>query len=142
MPLDERILGFSNRWYAEAMNHAETFVLEPSLTIRRIAAPFFLATKLEAFKGRGNGDFLLSHDLGDLLSVVDGRPELLEELRAQSNALRSYLSAEFSQLLSDPRSSTHFRDTCCPMMRVKHGFGPYWLPLENLRSCKNLNARP
>ena len=53
MPLDERILGFSNRWYSEVMHAAEVLTLEPSLEIRIITAPFFLATKLEAFKGRG-----------------------------------------------------------------------------------------
>ena len=73
MPLDERILGFSNRWYREAMYAAEVLTLEPSLEIRVITAPFFLATKLEAFKGRGGGDYFASHDLEDVLSVIDGR---------------------------------------------------------------------
>jgi hypothetical protein len=53
MPLDQEILGFSNRWYREAMHAATVLTLEPSLQIRSITAPFFLATKLEAFKGRG-----------------------------------------------------------------------------------------
>jgi hypothetical protein len=49
MPLDAKILGFSNRWYRAAIIAAEVYMLEPSLQIRSIAAPFFLATKLEAF---------------------------------------------------------------------------------------------
>jgi predicted nucleotidyltransferase len=103
MPLDQKILGFSNRWYREAVNAAEVLMLEPSLKIRGITAPFFLATKLEAFKGRGGRDYFASHDMEDLLSVIDGRPELLAEVRAASDDLRAYLALEFRSLLGDPR---------------------------------------
>ncbi len=103
MPLDKGILGFSNRWYREAMRTAEMMMIEPSLRIQRIAAPFFLATKLEAFKGRGARDYFASHDLEDLLSVVDGRPELMDEVRAASGDLRAYFALEFGALLRDSR---------------------------------------
>jgi hypothetical protein len=103
MPLDETILGFSHRWYREAMYAAEVLTLEPSLEIRVITAPFFLATKLEAFKGRGRGDYFASHDLEDVLSVIDGRPELPAEVRATTDDLRRYLALEFNFLLRDPR---------------------------------------
>jgi len=63
MPLDEKILGFSNRWYCAAMQTAVTERLSGELEIRVVTAPYFLATKLEAFKGRGRGDFFGSHDL-------------------------------------------------------------------------------
>jgi len=39
MPLDEKILGFSNRWYTAAMQAANQAGLEPSLQIRLITAP-------------------------------------------------------------------------------------------------------
>jgi hypothetical protein len=103
MPLDQKILGFSNRWYREAMHAAEVLTLEPSLKIRGITAPFFLATKLEAFKGRGGRDYFASHDMEDLLSVIDGRPELLAEVRAAPDDLRAYLALEFRSLLRDSR---------------------------------------
>lgn len=49
------------------------------VAIRIIQAPVFLGTKLEAFHGRGGGDYLFSHDLGDTISMVDGRDSLLGE---------------------------------------------------------------
>jgi hypothetical protein len=55
MPIDEKILGFSNRWYREAMAAAQEIDLEPGLRIRVVTAPYFVATKLEAFRGRGGG---------------------------------------------------------------------------------------
>jgi hypothetical protein len=64
------------------------------------AAPYFLATKLEAFHGRGNEDFQMSHDLEDIITILDGRPELVEEVSKSSADLRKYLSAEFRALLA------------------------------------------
>ncbi len=45
------------------------------------AMPEIRPTKLEAFRGRGQGNFLFSHDLEDLMAVVDGRASLLDECR-------------------------------------------------------------
>ncbi|MHB1075883.1 hypothetical protein [Thiobacillus sp.] len=73
MPALEDILGFSNPWYPMALDTAEPRALPSGTVIRLVAAPVFLATKLEAFSGRGRGDYLFSHDLGDFLSVIDGR---------------------------------------------------------------------
>jgi len=61
----------------------------------------FLATKLGAFRDRGHGDYLESHDLEDVLSVVDGRPEIVEELAKADAELRSYVLGVFRRLLAD-----------------------------------------
>lgn len=99
MPLDEGILGFSNRWYRGAMATATARLLREGLEIRVINAPYFLATKLEAFKGRGNGDFSGSHDLEDLICVIDGRPSLAREIQEQEASLVEYLRGEFRALI-------------------------------------------
>jgi hypothetical protein len=103
MPLDAKVLGFSNRWYGEAVRSSNAISLEKSLTIRIVTAPVFLATKLEAFKSRGIGDYFGSHDLEDALSVIDGRAELLGEIRAAQPALREYLADQWGTLGRDPR---------------------------------------
>lgn len=99
MPLDESILGFSNRWYSGAVATAISQKLGDNLEIRLVTAPYFIATKLEAFKGRGNGDFLGSHDLEDLVCVVDGRDAICEEIQQQDSSLVEYLRAEFRSLM-------------------------------------------
>ena len=66
MPTLEGVLGFSNRWYPLALATSVQVALPSRRPIRLIAAPVFLATKLEAFDGRGNSDFLFSHDLEDI----------------------------------------------------------------------------
>jgi hypothetical protein len=70
--------------------------------IKLITAPTFLATKFEAYSDRGGADMLASHDLEDIINVVDGRPGLLEEVRNAPADLRTYLAARFAELLVAP----------------------------------------
>ena len=67
-----------------------------------MTAPYFLATKLEAFRGRGRGDFFASHDLEDLIFVVDGSSTIVEEVRTETALLRGYLRTEITRLLASP----------------------------------------
>ena len=99
MPLDEKILGFSNRWYRPAMESAEERELERGLRIRVVTAVYFCATKLEAFAGRGKDDYLSSRDLEDLAAVIDGRAELVQEIRSAQEEVRAYIASEINKLL-------------------------------------------
>jgi len=75
--------------------------IEPGLRVRVVTAPYFCATKLEAFRGRGKSDYLASHDLEDLITVVDGRPGILDELRAASGDVRSDVADAIGKMLKD-----------------------------------------
>lgn len=101
MPVQPEALGFSNRWYPYAVETAVPVDLGDGLTVRLVSAVAFVATKLEAFAGRGGGDFLSSHDLEDVLNIVDGREELAEELAAAPAQLRQAVAAAFKPLLSN-----------------------------------------
>jgi predicted nucleotidyltransferase len=102
MPLDETILGFSNRWYRPAMETAATHQLCEDLRIRVANAPYFIATKIEAFRGRGRGDLFASPDLEDMVFVIDGRSTIVEELQTAAEVLREYLRTEISGLMATP----------------------------------------
>ena len=99
MPVDERILGFSNRWYRPAMERSQTVLVANDLTIRVVTAPLFLGTKLEAFKGRGKNDYFASHDLEDVIAVIDGRPSLWSEVQKAPKDLKVYLAREIRELI-------------------------------------------
>jgi hypothetical protein len=103
MPTEEAILGFANRWYREAIAGAREVRLRAGLSIRLVTAPYFLATKYEAFLGRGRGDYLASHDFEDMIAVIDGRPELEDELRAAEPRLREHLADVMRETLADER---------------------------------------
>jgi hypothetical protein len=100
MPVDSHVLGFSNRWYRYAIDTARHTTLSEGLVIRTVTAPAFVATKLDAFADRGAGDILASHDLEDVLNVVDGREELLQEMKAAPATVRDAVRATLRQLLA------------------------------------------
>ena len=102
MPTDSSILGFANRWYPLAVETARQLTLPSGLTIRLISAPVFMATKFVAFADRGNNDFLASHDLEDVINLVDGRLELIDEIARSPAHLRAYLAGQCQQLLDTP----------------------------------------
>lgn len=66
-----------------------------------ITPPYFLGTKLEAFHGRGERDFMTSHDMEDIIAVLDGNLEVVEEVAQAPNDIQAYLANEMSALLAD-----------------------------------------
>jgi hypothetical protein len=101
MPLDKSVLGFSNRWYGDAHKFAEDIELPSGITIRAINAPYFLATKFEAFRQRGQRDFYSSRDLEDIVSVIDGRESLRNEIAEAEPSVQEFLANEIQQLLKE-----------------------------------------
>jgi hypothetical protein len=98
MPTDDRVLGFGNRWYRPAISSAQDVDLA-DLRLRVITPVYFLATKLEAFRGRGHNDITGSHDLEDIVAVIDGRDEIAREVAASPADVRAYVAAELRHLL-------------------------------------------
>ncbi|ORM61350.1 hypothetical protein PRCB_00500 [Pantoea rodasii] len=101
MPDDESILGFSNRWYKEAVDNSFDYQLNDEITIKLVSPGYFVATKLEAWLGRGKGDALTSRDIEDIINLIDGREELITELGNSSDTVKAFISEQFSQLIKD-----------------------------------------
>ena len=102
LPTEEDILGFSNRWYKAVFDTSTAIPLPSGLEINLISSPLFIATKLEAFHDRGNEKYGVSHDIEDIITVVDGRVELLEEIENTPEDVKEYLQEEFELLLAEP----------------------------------------
>ena len=100
VPVDARVLGFANRWYRPGFAAAVTTELQPGLTLRHLDAPHFLATKFEAFNDRGGRDVYLSHDLEDIITVIDGRVELADEIRSTETSVRVHVVQQTQALLA------------------------------------------
>lgn len=103
MPTHSEILGFGNEWYQPAFDAAVLVTLPSGKKIHMVSAPYFLATKLAAFDGRGQGDYMLSHDMEDIVAVLDGRPEIVAEVLNCERQLKNHLKARLSALISDER---------------------------------------
>jgi hypothetical protein len=101
MPTGENIFGFTNRWYAGSIESAWTKEVKKGLAIKVIDPVYFLGTKFEAYKGRGNRE-LFSHDIEDIMYVLEHRSEIEKDVRGADSHIKAYLSLEFAELLNHP----------------------------------------
>lgn len=102
VPVDAHVLGFANRWYRPGFAAAVSTALGDGVSLRHLDAPHFLATKFEAYNDRGARDVYLSHDLEDIVTVIDGRAELADELLRAEPALRDHVAEQVRALLAHP----------------------------------------
>jgi predicted nucleotidyltransferase len=91
--------GMGNRWFHLVLEHAVKRELAGGTIVELAVAPVLLATKLEAFRDRGKADPLASHDLEDIITLLDGRPELVEETKKMPDDLQRYLAERSTMLL-------------------------------------------
>lgn len=103
IPADGSVLGFGNRWHAEGLKHAEEFTLPDATKIRGFSLPYLLASKIEAFRDRGNKDFQLSHDIEDVMALIDGASEVIKKITGSPVTVRDYLQKSFSEFLENER---------------------------------------
>ena len=101
MPDDPAILGFCNRWYGDALRTAEDYPLNESLVIRLVQPAYFIATKFEAYLGRGQNDALGSRDIEDVLTLLDGRTTIVNDIKAAPFNAQNYISEQFRELLNN-----------------------------------------
>ena len=101
MPIDASVLSFSNRWSPAAIETAQLWRIAGH-DVRIVTPVLFIATKLEAFRGRGRGDIFASHDLEDIVTVVDGRPEIVAEVGGADAEVRAYIASDVRSLLDNP----------------------------------------
>jgi len=102
MPTRGDILGFSCEWYQLAFDTAQTISLPNGTTIRLVTPACFLATKLTAFANRGRRNPMASHDLEDVIAVIDGRLEIVGDVATAPADLRAAIAAKFGELLTRP----------------------------------------
>lgn len=100
MPTDARILGFTNKWYKPAIQNT----IEASLDKKKIkifSPAYLIASKIEAFKGRGKGSFMSSTDVEDIITLFDGRSKITEDLLHAPADVKKELKAELSSWVAN-----------------------------------------
>lgn len=94
-------VGFTNRWYEEGVENAIEIVSAP-VSVKIFSLPYFLASKIVAFRDRGRNDYMGSRDMEDIVSLLEVSDEaLLEAVWPQvSPELKAFLKKEFHELLN------------------------------------------
>jgi hypothetical protein len=100
MPSDETILGFSNRWYAPGIHSAISYQLPSNRIIKIFSSPYLLASKIEAFLGRGKGSFYWSTDIEDIITLLDGCSSLEIEVKKAEKKVKNFIQKWFQKELS------------------------------------------
>lgn len=101
MPCDESVLGFSNRWYKPGIANSIRYQLPSGRQILIFSTPYLLASKIEAFIGRGGGNFYFSSDIEDIVALLDGRFSLFEEVQQADYEVKAFLSEWFRAELAN-----------------------------------------
>ena len=101
MPCDESVLGFSNRWYRPGIANSIRYQLPSGRQILIFSTPYLLASKIEAFIGRGGGNFYFSSDIEDIVALLDGRSSLFEEVQQADDEVKAFLSEWFRAELAN-----------------------------------------
>ncbi len=101
MPTDEKILGFSNQWYADGIANKQKASLPSGECIFIFPGAYFLSSKMEAFKGRGKNDFRFSPDMEDIIAVLDGNKEVKESILGSPPLLKDYILKTLARYMKD-----------------------------------------
>lgn len=96
MPDDKSILGFTNEWYKPAFTYRKKVILPDGTSISIFPALYYVATKIEAIKGCGGNDLRFSHDLEDLIYVLNNCQQIIAYFDEEQNltllTLKEYIS--------------------------------------------------
>ena len=98
MPTSSNVLGFTNKWYEEGFGKPMEKQLDQGLSIKLLEPVFFLASKMEAYKGRGGGDGRMSSDFEDMVYVLNNRNAIWDEIEKSPAHLKAYLKNEFQKI--------------------------------------------
>ncbi|RZJ48677.1 MAG: hypothetical protein EOO44_20315 [Flavobacterium sp.] len=126
MPADDSAVGISNRWYKLGLEHVQEIQLDNELIIRIFTSRYFLATKFDAFKDRGNGDYRGSHDVEDIIYVLNNRTTIVEEISNSDDDVKIYLKAELAKLINHQQSAEILSMHIHPIIagkRIHNAFG-------------------
>ena len=102
MPTDEDILGFTNIWYLDGIDHKIIKTLPNGVNIFVFHPAYYLASKFEAHKKRGGTDLRQSHDFEDIIYIMDNCPAILDDIKNSNEKVQDYLRNEYSLLLKNP----------------------------------------
>ena len=100
MPCGDEVLGFSNRWYVEGLKNIITYALPSGREIYIFSSLYLLASKIEAFLGRGQS-FYFSKDIEDIIVLIDGCETLPREFEQAEGEVKFFLQQWFGNNLEN-----------------------------------------
>lgn len=100
MPTNQAIFGFGNPWYKEGIKSPKEIKIGKNV-LKVLSLPYLIATKLDAFRDRGKSNFRTSHDLEDIVTLIDGNSYFSVEIKSTDEDLNKFLGDTFTSILND-----------------------------------------
>ena len=100
LPSDVSDLHPRNPWISEAFDRSVSQEIGPNVSILLPSFYDFLALKFQAFRDRGNNDFL-AIDMEDIVTLIDGCPNELLNVEDLSLEISNFLGSALNALLSN-----------------------------------------
>ncbi|MFT0714036.1 nucleotidyl transferase AbiEii/AbiGii toxin family protein [Flagellimonas lutimaris] len=97
MAAEDGPLGPANRWYKIGFENLWTAKAKDQ-KIKILSAPCYLATKFEAFNDRGT-DYRTSHDIEDIITVLDNRINIVDEIKLDNDTIRAFIIQELKTII-------------------------------------------
>ncbi len=96
MPTEPTVLGMTCEWFHDAVQNARVVELGNACAVPVVQWPYFLATKLTAFRDRGAADPFLSKDLDDIVTLLNGNSRHRCVTENAPDILRAFLATEIA----------------------------------------------
>lgn len=97
MAAEDGPLGPANRWYKLGFENLRRAMAKDH-EINILSAPCYLATKFEAFNNRGK-DYRTSHDIEDIIYVLDNRLDIVSEIESDNSDVRKFLKNQLQAII-------------------------------------------
>lgn len=135
IPFEETPLGPTNRWLKPGFKKAYPVKLREAV-IKILPIDYFLATKWEAFKNRGD-DPRMSHDFEDIIYIIDNRSNILDDIARADIEVQSFFKGMSDDILSHYSLNEIIECHLNPLMASERRE----IVIENLKQINGLTAK-
>lgn len=97
MPSTDTARGPTNHWFSKGFDSLQKFTIKDN-DIQILSAPYYLASKFEAYNHRGNNDYRTSHDFEDIVYVLDNRIDIVNEIKQSNKLVKHFLREQLSNI--------------------------------------------
>jgi hypothetical protein len=91
-----------NEWFEEGFKHTISKRID-DISITILSLPYFLASKVSAFRGRGWSEPRISKDFEDIVYILNYSSTLKDQILRSDVLVKDYLRNAFFQILEDKR---------------------------------------
>lgn len=93
--------GFTNKWYEDGFEKRISAKVN-NTEIKIFPVEYFVASKFEAYKGRGMGSVINSHDIEDIIYVFDGRDSIADDIKISDDNVKEFIKTEIKNIIENP----------------------------------------